>query len=71
MNYESITFKNKLRKFDEHWSLRVIAEMNDYQFKLAKVEGDFVWHDYRDTDETLIVLEGELRIDFREGAVTS
>ena len=70
MNYESINFQDKLTKLDEHWSPRVIAEMNDYQFKLVKVEGDFVWHDHPDTDETFIVIEGELRIDFRDGAVT-
>lgn len=44
--------------------------MNDYQFKIARLEGDFIWHDHKDTDETFIVLEGELRIDFRDGAVT-
>jgi mannose-6-phosphate isomerase-like protein (cupin superfamily) len=40
--------------------------MNDYQFKLVRLEGDFVWHD---TDESFIVLDGELRIDFRDGSV--
>jgi mannose-6-phosphate isomerase-like protein (cupin superfamily) len=44
--------------------------MNDYQFKLAKLEGDFIWHSHADTDEAFFVLEGELRIDFRDGAVT-
>jgi mannose-6-phosphate isomerase-like protein (cupin superfamily) len=70
MKYESINFQTKLGKFNDHWTPRVIAQMNDYQFKLAKVEGDFVWHDHPDTDETFIVLEGELRIDFRDGNVT-
>ena len=44
--------------------------MNDYQFKLAKVEGEFVWHDHPDTDEVFIVIEGILEIEFRDGAVT-
>jgi mannose-6-phosphate isomerase-like protein (cupin superfamily) len=44
--------------------------MNDYQFKVVKIEGDFVWHDHKETDETFIVLDGELRIDFRDGAVS-
>jgi mannose-6-phosphate isomerase-like protein (cupin superfamily) len=44
----------------------VIAEMNDYQFKLAKVEGEFVWHSHDDTDETFIVIDGELTIEFRD-----
>ena len=69
MKREVINFKHKLRLFDEHWSPRVIAEMNDYQFKLAKIEGEFVWHDHADTDETFIVLDGKLRIEFRDGAV--
>lgn len=43
--------------------------MNDYQFKLVKIEGDFVWHKHQDTDEAFIVLEGNLRIDFRDGCV--
>jgi mannose-6-phosphate isomerase-like protein (cupin superfamily) len=69
MKYEALNFDNKLGLFDEHWSPRVVAEMNDYQFKLVKIEGDFVWHDHQDTDETFIVLEGKLRIDFRDGEV--
>ena len=60
---------DKARQIDGFWQQRVIAEMNDYQFKVARLEGDFVWHRHADTDETFIVLEGELRIDFRDGAV--
>lgn len=70
MNYEAINIKHKLSLFDELWSPRVIAEMNDYQFKLAKGEGEFVWHDHPDTDEVFIVIEGELEIAFRDGSVT-
>src|SRR6476620_1012960 len=69
MNYEAINFGSKFRLFDEQWQPKVIAEMNDYQFKIVRLEGDFVWHDHKDTDETFIVLEGVLRIDFRDGAV--
>ena len=69
MKYETINFSQKLSLFDDLWSPRVIAEMNDYQFKLARVQGDFVWHDHADTDETFIVLEGSLRIEFRDGHV--
>lgn len=69
MKYSAINIKQKLGKFDELWSPRVIAEMNDYQFKLAKGEGEFVWHDHPDTDEVFIVIEGELEIEFRDGSV--
>jgi len=63
-----INFKQKFALFQEQWKPKVIAEMNNYQFKLVKLEGDFIWHDHAETDETFIVIEGELRIDFRDGA---
>lgn len=69
MNYQAINFSQKLSLFDEQWSPKVIAEMNDYQFKVVKLYGDFVWHDHSDTDETFIVLQGQLRIGFRDGYV--
>ena len=69
MKYKALNFNQKLGLLDEHWSPRVIAEMNDYQFKIVKLLGDFVWHDHADTDETFIVLDGKLRIDFRDGHV--
>lgn len=67
--YQSLNFGQKIDQIDQHWSPRVIAEMNDYQFKVVKLLGDFIWHDHHDTDETFIVLEGQLRIDFRDGHV--
>lgn len=68
-SYQSLNLANKLQQINEHWSPRVIAEMNDYQFKVVKLLGDFIWHDHQDTDETFIVLDGQLRIDFRDGQV--
>lgn len=69
MIYEALNFKEKLTRFSEHWSPRILAEMNNYQFKLAKVQGDFVWHDHQDTDEVFIVVHGNLEIEFRDGKV--
>ncbi|ASP47632.1 cupin domain-containing protein [Cognaticolwellia beringensis] len=70
MKSKVINFKDKFSQFTEHWSPRVIAEMNDYQFKLVKVAGEFVWHDHPETDEVFIVIEGVLNIEFRDGPVT-
>jgi mannose-6-phosphate isomerase-like protein (cupin superfamily) len=70
MNYQAINLARKFGLFDEQWQPKVIAEMNDYQFKIVKLKGDFVWHDHKDTDETFMVIDGVLRIDFRDGAVT-
>ena len=50
--------------FNEHWTPKIIAELNDYQIKIVKVEGDFVWHDHSDTDEFFFVIEGTLFIEF-------
>ncbi|MGC4011141.1 MAG: cupin domain-containing protein [Pseudomonas sp.] len=67
---QPINLQDKLGRITETWQPRVIAEMNDYQFKVVKLHGDFVWHSHADTDETFIVLDGELRIDFRDGPLT-
>ena len=63
MTSEKINFKQKFSKFTKKWSPRVIAEMNDYQFKIAKIKGEFVWHDHKDTDETFIVLRGKCQLN--------
>jgi len=67
---QPINLQDKLGRLTETWQPRVIAEMNDYQLKVVKLQGDFVWHSHADTDETFIVLGGELRIDFRDGPLT-
>ena len=63
-----VNFREKLSKFSEQWTPKVIAEMNEYQFKLVKIEGVFVWHEHLDTDEAFIVIEGSMRIDFDDGS---
>ena len=66
----SINLSDKLRLFSDRWSPKIIAQIDDFQFKLAKLQGDFVWHSHPETDEVFIVLEGQLRIDFRDGTTT-
>jgi len=68
-SYQAINLAEKLGMIGEQWSPRVVAELNDYQFKVVRIEGDFIWHDHPETDEAFLVLDGELRIDFRDGAV--
>ena len=65
-----INLKQKLSLVNDQWAPRVIAEMNDYQFNVVKLEGDFVWHAHPQTDETFMVIDGQFRIDFRDGSVT-
>ena len=66
---KKINLAAKYKKIKEHWSPKVIAEMNDYQFKLAKIKNDFIWHSHEDTDETFIVIEGKIYIEFEDEAV--
>jgi mannose-6-phosphate isomerase-like protein (cupin superfamily) len=70
MNNRSINLHEKLSKVSEHWSPKIIAQMNEYHFKLAKVQGEFVWHQHPETDEVFLVLKGQLAIRFRDGEVT-
>ena len=70
MDQRVINLEEKLAKITEQWSPKIVAQMNDYHFKLVKLQGDFVWHSHPETDEVFIVLEGQLRIDFREGPAT-
>ena len=69
MKYSAINFNEKFAKFSEHWFPKIVAQMNDYHFKLVKLQGDFVWHSHADTDEVFIVLDGEMAIEFRDGEV--
>ena len=65
---QSINLASKFELFAEKWQPRVIAELNDYQFKVVRVEGDFIWHEHPDTDEAFFVLDGHLRIDLPDAS---
>ena len=69
MNYYPTNINNKFELFSEQWQPKVIATMNDYEFKIAKIEGEFIWHSHKETDETFIVIKGEIEIEFRDGIV--
>ncbi|MCZ6869578.1 MAG: cupin domain-containing protein, partial [Gammaproteobacteria bacterium] len=65
-----INLREKLTRFDAHWSPKIVAELNGQHVKLVKLLGEFVWHRHENEDELFLVLEGELRIELREGEVT-
>lgn len=69
MANDVINLKDKFTKFSDFWSPRVIAEMNDYQFKLAKFKDEFIWHDHADTDEVFFVVQGKMSIAFEDRTV--
>lgn len=65
-----ININDKLSKFSDYWSPKVIAEINDYQFKLVKIKDDFDWHSHNHTDEAFLVIKGCMRIDFRNDSIS-
>jgi len=69
MNYQAINLNEQLSKFSDLWSPKVIGEINDYQIKIVKMDGDFEWHEHQGADKLFMVLEGEMFIDFRDGQV--
>ena len=64
-----VDLSGKLDRISEHWAPKVVARMNDYEVKLVKVLGEFVWHSHEETDELFLVLSGELTIRLRDGEV--
>ncbi|MEU6366429.1 cupin domain-containing protein [Streptomyces sp. NPDC046931] len=66
MSNEPILLSKALASFDALWSPRIVTRVNDYDVRIAKVEGEHVWHVHDDTDEFFLVLDGELHISLRE-----
>jgi mannose-6-phosphate isomerase-like protein (cupin superfamily) len=69
MTSDPVNLKNKYDTFSDHFSPKIVARMNNVDFKLVKFKGDFVWHTHHDTDEAFLVIEGHMRIDFRDRSV--
>jgi mannose-6-phosphate isomerase-like protein (cupin superfamily) len=69
MSRTAINLAEKFATFSEHWAPKIVARMNDYEFKLVKLQGEFVWHSHADTDEVFIVVDGEMTLHLRDGDV--
>ncbi len=67
---EVINFKEKFSKFSEIWTPKILAQFDGYYLKIAKMKGEFVWHTHDDCDEMFIVIEGQLKICFRDGEIS-
>jgi len=66
---DAINLHKKLSTFSETWTPKIVANINDFQVYVAKLEGDFIWHKHDEEDEFFQVVEGRLRIDFRDKQV--
>ena len=67
---DKINLAEKFARFGDPWHPRIVAELNGQYVKLARLRGEFVWHQHADEDELFFVVEGRLRMEFRERAVT-
>jgi len=66
---QKVVLQENLARFSEHWSPRIVGEVGDFQVKLAKLHGEFVWHHHEHEDELFLVVAGHLTIELRDGAV--
>ena len=69
MTYEPVSLKDKLSLITRAWDPKIIGELNGQHVKLARLEGEFIWHSHQNEDELFLVLEGSLRLEFRDGEV--
>ena len=67
---EIVNLDSVLERFAEHWSPKKVAQVNDYDVRIVKVQGEFTWHQHADTDEFFLVLDGQLSIQMRDRVVT-
>ncbi len=67
---EKVNLAEKLAQFDDHWSPKVAGQLDDYEIKLVKLQGDFVWHKHDDADEMFMVVDGSMDIAFRHKTIT-
>lgn len=65
----AVTLRDAFDRVPEQWSPRIVAALNDYRLKIARIEGAFVWHSHDDTDEAFHVIDGHMRLEFRDGHV--
>ena len=66
---DKVNLADKLSLFSEHWRPKIVGAFDDYEIKVVKIEGDFVWHSHEGEDEVFVVLEGGFRMDFRDRSV--
>jgi mannose-6-phosphate isomerase-like protein (cupin superfamily) len=66
---KKINLADKLAQFDDYWSPKIVGELNGQHVKLAKIKGEFVWHHHEQEDELFLVLDGRMRLEFRDRQV--
>lgn len=63
---EVVNLADKFSQFQDYWSPKIVGELNDFQVKLVKVKGEFVWHHHDNEDEMFLVVKGRLLIKLQD-----
>ena len=63
---KKVNIAEKLKLFEEHWSPKIIGQLNGQEVKIAKVKGEFIWHDHADEDKMFLIIKGTLKLEFRD-----
>jgi mannose-6-phosphate isomerase-like protein (cupin superfamily) len=66
MDFDKVNLSEKFSRFSDHWSPKIVGELNDSYVKLVRVKGEFVWHHHENEDEMFFVVKGRLRIRLRD-----
>ncbi len=66
---KKINLKNKFNLFNDHWNPKIIGEMNGQDIKIAKVKGEFIWHNHKNEDELFLIIKGTLKIQFLDKTI--
>ena len=70
MSADKIVLAEKFARFSEHWKPKIVGELNGQHVKLAKFQGEFIWHHHQHEDELFLVVRGSFRMEFRDRTVT-
>lgn len=71
MQQQSIDLSSKLAQFSEFWAPRTVAEFNGHDIMVAKIQGDYHWHEHADSDDFFLVLQGTVQIDLPDGVTVT
>ena len=66
---EKVNLNEKFGLFNEHWTPKIVGELNGQEVKLAKLKGEFIWHDHANEDEMFFIVKGKLKLEFRDETI--
>jgi mannose-6-phosphate isomerase-like protein (cupin superfamily) len=69
MPIEKVNIAQKMSLFSDHWRPKIVGDVDNYQIKFVKFQGEFVWHSHEDVDELFLVVDGSFTMQLRDGNI--